>query len=933
MIKRFLAILTAVSMAVSAFPLAVFADEPSDDIFDAIVNADDKSFEDAVEALDYIDEPVPEEVDEENYESELFSDEVLLQSFEFNENYDEVKINNNFNSESNTGAPDGSNYKISDDTYCAFNGINFDSNYYVSMDFKFTNDTQKLDMRNKTSGGNYGACLMYKDGKLVNAVSSTKVVMNNFYLNEWYRLELEGRMRVTGAVTYISLYKYNSDGTSTQVLEPTPLDCRNFAAGGSNSCKFIIVSDGVAIDNEYGVAEWANEVEISQVDNTTEIDAGNSLQFSATSKRNGSTDNFTQPTIKWSVNGVTDENKNYITISDDGRLNTAALTSAQTVKVVATAASNGNPYAEYDVKINSINLSNEKFDTIVINGADTIAAGTTETYTYTASKDGKDVTNTLTDDDVAWSIYDSTGARVLGNRYITVNKGTLTVDKSVIGQNISLRASTADGLVFNDKFVTVNTDTAEDIIQFDACEDKLENGYATVVQGSWDGSSYFVKNTNDDFLTSGTLGNTTTGGDVLISMDLKFMSATGSGITTIRRDGGAGLWLCSHSGVLSTQTGGSSYSDLTIKGQTYSLDTDSWYHIDLMFNTSGASLNIWKYDESGNKIDKATFTSESGIKFRASQGFNRIKLNGNTGLDNYKVVYPDPTALEITNDTDTVGAGSTLAFGIKGSRDGLDMPGISMSAVSWAVYDSDNLLPIAGDDVTITAGVLSSYGLTSPQTVYVRAISTKNREIYTSKSISITAANQFEITNVGYDSENDRQLIKIFANKLTDYKDDVVFIMTFFDADSELIGSYTKKVNAKNLKTGANEIAIDYILPENYDKETGIAKIMAWTSLTTNEEPDGVSGQFAASYDNSMVSLSNLPQIMGKMTVAIYNPNTKDSDLTGDTSTKIVYTSQSDSTINSIALANLPAGEYTIAVGGIQVDGEYSVYRTIFAVE
>ena len=62
-------------------------------------------------------------------------------------------------------------------------------------------------------------------------------------------------------------------------------------------------------------------------------------------------------------------------------------------------------------------------------------------------------------------------------------------------------------------------------------------------------------------------------------------------------------------------------------------------------------MNIWKYDDNGEMIDKATFTSEDNFVFRSTQGFNRIKLNSNTGLDNYRVVYPDPTELEIIGDT------------------------------------------------------------------------------------------------------------------------------------------------------------------------------------------------------------------------------------------------------------------------------------------
>lgn len=69
------------------------------------------------------------------------------------------------------------------------------------------------------------------------------------------------------------------------------------------------------------------------------------------------------------------------------------------------------------------------------------------------------------------------------------------------------------------------------------------------------------------------------------------------------------------------------------------------------------------------------------------------------------------------------------------------------------------------------------------------------------------------------------------------------------------------------------------------------------------------------------------------MTLAIYNPNVKESELTGDTSAKIVYTSQSESAVNSVAIPNLAAGTYTVAVGSIEVNGAYSVCRAEFTVE
>jgi hypothetical protein len=945
MIKKIVAILLASSMILSAAPLAVFANEPAGDVLDAIVNADDASFESAVEDLGEIEEPIvedeealpeaPEEESEPEHNMGVDSPDMPLQEATFNPQYDIMKIDNKFNSETNTGAPDGSAYKVSNGTDKIWDAKNIDlkSNYYLSVDFKLPAGVEGNQIM-MTNGKDVGPQFSVRDGKLCNQVNSSSFpsLYDNFDVSKWYKLELEGRMMVVGSVTSFTLYEYDASGNATQVAHSNSLTLRNFSETGKKTYGYTTLTEGVCYDNEYAVQEYPDSVVLTEANGLSEVTGGDSLQFTVSAQRNSTSQNLTQPDITWSIAGVKEGEEDYIKI-DDNRLTVNALASDQDIVLKATAESNGNPYAEYPVTVHKRDISGELFDAITVSGSGTIDAGSSESYTFAATKNGVDVTSTLGDGDVKWHIMDSTGARVLGNRYITAENGVVTVDKDVLGQDIRVRASTTSGYVYGETVVAINGKSTETIIQSDACEEKVQDNKAFVRQGSWDGSSYYVKNTTDDFLTSGTLKDTSTGGDVLISMDLKFMNATGSGITTIRRDGGTGLWLCSHNGLLAAQTGNTAYNDLKANGAAYSLDPEAWYHIELMFNTSKPSLNIWKYNENGEKVDKATFTSADGLVFRSTQGFNRVKLNGDTGLDNYKVLYPDPTALEIVADSKTVPAGASVAFGISGSREGLAMPNIAMQAVNWAVYDSKDVLPIEGDDVTITAGVLTTNGLTLPQTVYVRAISTKDKSVYASIPVSITAANQFEITNVGYDAEDERHLVRIFANKLTDYKNEVVFIMTFYDSEGKLIGSYAKKANAKNLKTGENEITIDYTLPESYDKQTGQAKIMAWTSLTTKEEPESVSGEFAATYANGTITLVNLPTVSGKVTAAVYYPEVKDGDLTGDTSTKIVYVSQSEVAINSIAVPNLAPGTYTVAIGGIEVDGKYSVHRAEFTVE
>lgn len=861
---------------------------------------------------------------------------VALADITLNEDYDIECINNAFENETNSGAPDGSHYKIStgEDKIWDSAKINLSSNYYLSLDFKLDSsnaEANQIIMTNK--GGNVGPQFSVQGKKFRTQTggSGYDTLYSDFDVNKWYKIELEGRMSVVGASTAFTLYEYNGSEMK-QVAHSDTINLRNFSETAGKSHGYTTLAKGVCYDNEYAVQEYPNAVSVTAEGEPTELSGGDSLQFTAQATRNGSTANLTQPKIVWAVEDTLVGEAEYFSI-DNGFLMVDANAAEQTVRVTATAQSNGNPVGEYTIKINEYDKTTEVFDTAEVTGSDTVKAGESSEYTFTAMKDGNEVTD-LTEDQYLWKVYNSTGTRELGNHMITVENGLLQVDPSVLGQKIRVRVSTATEKVFADKEVTIQGVSKETVINENACEEKVEDDKALVRQGSWDGSSYYVKNTTDDFLTSGTLGNGASSGDILISMDLKFMAQTGSGVTTIRRDGDSALWLCSHNGVLSTQTGSSAYSDLTFGGQKYTLDSDAWYHVDLMFSTAAPSLNIWKYDADGTKIEKATFTSADGLALRKSNAFNRMKLNADTGLDNYRVVYPDPTELSLTaeNSATQSPAGTQLKFTVTGSRDGLVMPNLSTANINWAVYDSDNALPTDDDSISVTAGVLSSDGLTKPQTVYVRAISAKDKTIYASYAVQIVQSKIFTMTNIGVDSEDETKVVRFYGTKNAEYSDDTVFMMTLYDAGGKLIGAYSRKMNAKNLKLGEIEIPVDYTLPQEYDKTTGKAKLMAWTSLTTREEPENVSTGFTASYADNKLTLSGLPAITGTATIAVYAPDVTDSMLGGDITGKALYTAQAEeAAFGDVVLADLPAGEYTVTVGAL-VNNERVVYRATFTV-
>lgn len=386
--------------------------------------------------------------------------------------------------------------------------------------------------------------------------------------------------------------------------------------------------------------------------------------------------------------------------------------------------------------------------------------------------------------------------------------------------------------------------------------------------------------------------------------------------------------------------------------------------------TIGKKFVVWCQGESDadkNRIDDSYKSNTLSIFNSLKTGtgltdmfmirIGHCKTSGAAAIDetkdpNYKRINLAQKALADANsDITAVGSFYTdeyeplipKAFGVAGMRGDLPMRGMSPTDVNWAVYELENDIPVDGNDFSINAGVLSSNGLAKPQQLRVRA---SKGDVDAYVTFSVVESNQFEITNVGYDGGDEKDvndgkqrivdenhLVRLYVNKLGEYKDDVVFLMTLFDKSGKLVGSYSKKASGKSLKTGANEVAIDYTLPAGFNKSEGKVKIVAWTALTTREEPEGVSTDFRASYADGTVTFTGLPAISGKCTVAIYKEGTKDSELSGDISSSVRYVSQFSDPVSKVDGLDLTNGKYTISVGGRDSNGEYFVCRAEFTVE
>ncbi len=765
---------------------------------------------------------------------------AALAGIGLNDGYDEIIINNTFDDSENAGAPDGTNYAVASSGTKIWNtagGFSFSKNYYASVDFMLPDESVSMSMGN--SSGKVGPKFSVSGNTFRNETGNGKYtdIYKNFECGKWYKLELQGRMSVVGAATTVALYEYNDNGEAVCVAEPTALSLRNFYAGTPNgNCGFMTLSEGICYDNEYAVQLNADSVEITEENGKNEISGGESLQFSAAAARNGESESLTQPKFVWSLSGVTAGDEDNISVSEEGRLTVSAYAKEQNIKVVATAQSFGTPYAEYSVHIKAYDLDSEKFDRAEVSGSESITAGESAQYTFTAYKNNADVTAELTAADYVWTVYDSEGARVLGNKSITVNDGVLTVDKSVLAQNIKVRLQSLSGNVYGDCAVTIaNAPDSQTLINSNAFEEKPTVTTAELLNDSWDGSSCWHTTSSSDFIGAGTKGTSTVSGDVAIEADLRF-HADGAGIITMRRDGGEGLFIVRNGGELKIQTGSSSY-----KATGYTLESDKWYHIELIFNTGNPSLAIWEYDESGNRINNAVFGSDI-VKFRQSNGLNRVKVNANTSIDNYIEYYPLPDAdsISITADSDTVVSGGAVSLTVTGSKDGMTLNTLASdgsntyAVLSWEVYDSENKLPVEGDDITVTSkGVLSVKPLTPSQQVNVHAVCKTNeygRTVTMRHSVDVVYSSEvFGITGIGT-SEDDTRIVRLYVNKLSDYSDSAVFILAIY-RNNKLMGTVTKEMSGDSMSVGENEIALDYKLYDGFDPETDVIKAFVWTTI------------------------------------------------------------------------------------------------------
>ncbi len=692
----------------------------------------------------------------------------------------------------------------------------FNKEFFLSMDVRYDEvDGTYPGIIGISRSGKTGPQIKYnaETGQMVNERSGGSDNLGAIEADTWYTIEFEGKMSVTGAAVTFRLYGY-AGGEKTLIQETPNLNLRNFYGGTTHgNANYAYGTNGISVDNVQYIALNPNEIAISAT--AEEISAGGNSAFDYTMYRDDT--EVYKHNVTWSVYDEDNESMiedGSVAINDSGILIADISSPTQTVTVRATVVFGDKELVgTKQISIKAVDTDSEKFDAIEIDGESAVKAGTTSTYTFTASKNGEDVTSDITDGDVEWAIYSFDGLyKNEVNSTMNIENGVLTIGDGVLPQNITIRASSKSGNVYGNMSVTIDGFADSQAERGDIYYNAFENEFSSSVNRavSVDGSTAYLVTAADDIWQVANHSEY-----LLTELDIKF-TAAGSGITLMRRDG-------AKTNTSITYSGGNlvTYSGVLMSNA----DMDSWYHIELLYSSANAdaSCNIYKYNDDGTLGEVQSYLN---INMRNAADYGRFRIEAGSCVDNLKISTPVANEVSITAPGQYMFAGETAQFSATAARNGLPLKGAT--GLEWKVLDAE-MLPILDGSVTVDDnGLVTVDAMTPAQTITVQ-VSTATGA--TAKaSIIIQVSEVFSVTNLGI-NEAGTAITKLYADKNFYYNDDVIFIITIKGEDGVLKAVKLISTFGDRLNLGSNELAADLPLPADFDPETDRVEAMVWTSF------------------------------------------------------------------------------------------------------
>ncbi|MCH5212937.1 MAG: hypothetical protein J1G06_07970 [Oscillospiraceae bacterium] len=699
----------------------------------------------------------------------------------------------------------------------------FTNGFYLSFDFRFDSDGGSVpgyfEIDKKKNNGDMdklGPKFTLDNGSLKNQTGGSSYdTVGQLSPDTWYTAELEGTMVVAGAAVIMSVY--DSDGNA--VIDSKNISLRQFYGGSSNGLPDTLRGYMVSFDNIKMIAKYPDNITIET--ESDEITSGQSLPLSYSMTRLDAA--IAKYDVEWSLYDEAGEAElvsEDVYISSENVLVTNRVDDDVTVTVRASATFGEKELVgTKQITIKGVSVGDELFDDVTISGPDSVKAGEKAEYTFTATKGGVDVTDSLADSDFTWAIYTADDMNPNNNSAMSISSGktaTLEIADGVIPQTINVRLSSASGFVFKSKPVAIEWSDSqkETVLAYNACETAIDT--ATRVE-SIDGSQAYQTTTNT-YIGFGTRTDY-----VLTEFDIRFVNE-GSAVYFERDTTGGGKWNTSfhfRGGDITTQSGGSNYPSL---GLGIPVTSEDWLHFEVLYSPSNASCNVTKYNADGTLGDTI---KKLNIERRNGEGYGCLNIWGGVIIDNIKISLPVANELTLTTPRESILAGEELQLTATISRNGL--PINDASGLTWQLLDEEGL-PIIDDDAPVKisdSGLLTTDPLADAQTVTVQVSTASSKQTVT---IEIKTSEIFNITNIGINEEGTK-IVKLYVDKNFNYFDEVTFIVAIHNAEGVLTGVAVRSMYGDALQLGSNELALDLELPADFNSDTDEVSVMAWTTF------------------------------------------------------------------------------------------------------
>ncbi len=362
--------------------------------------------------------------------------------------------------------------------------------------------------------------------------------------------------------------------------------------------------------------------------------------------------------------------------------------------------------------------------------------------------------------------------------------------------------------------------SAEDVLLMEnKCEEEMEG--VTLMKGSADGTSFYRCESGVDL---GYLPYENSS-DFIYSLDIRFNNE-GCGFSFMK----SGKWnscIRIKDGHLALQTGGNSFQKLC------PVDLSAWYHFTFLGRTN-REVNTVTYGhiileeyKNGERVNRQVFQN---VNLRNNAATHFINAFGGCDIDNLASYTPAPTKVELSCDSESIVAGESAQFNVVAFYNDLPMHGVNKSDITFSAYIGE--APLKDETIKLDGnGLLTTNPLTASQRVTIKATS-KSANLTAEKSIDIVTGDIFTVTGMGVNKEG-TTITKLSVKKnFAAYKDNVTFVVAFYNADGSFKGVDFKTMSAKSLAEGDNKVNVNINVPYGFDVYTGKMNVFVVTALS-----------------------------------------------------------------------------------------------------